>query len=172
MKYLKRSAAKKVKAPLGQICSEIDPRSLVEEIKDAGNCLAAELYTATVFHLMRVAEMGLRILAWDRRVILKRKAPIHLQQWGDIFRGLEEAESKIQQYPKTEARESQFEFYHGALVELRAFKNLYRDRTMHVRACYDQYQAQSALVHVSAFMRVLAGKISETKRTPLIWKKV
>src|SRR5208282_5491043 len=34
-----------------------------DDIKDAGNCYAASLYTACVFHLMRVAELGLRAIA-------------------------------------------------------------------------------------------------------------
>jgi hypothetical protein len=33
------------------------------DIRDAGNCLAAGLNTAAVFHLMRVVELGLRALA-------------------------------------------------------------------------------------------------------------
>jgi hypothetical protein len=37
------------------------------EIKAAGNCLAADLHTAAVFHLMRVAEHGLHALAIHRK---------------------------------------------------------------------------------------------------------
>src|SRR5229473_6950447 len=36
---------------------------LREDIKDAGNCFAAALYTACVFHLMRIAEYGMRRIA-------------------------------------------------------------------------------------------------------------
>ena len=42
-----------------------------QDIKESGNCLAAELHTAAVFHLMRVAEHGLRKLARRLRVKLK-----------------------------------------------------------------------------------------------------
>src|SRR5208282_2687692 len=37
-------------------------KSARTEIKDAGNCLAADLNTAAVFHLMRASEFGLRAL--------------------------------------------------------------------------------------------------------------
>ena len=141
------------------------------DIKESGNCLAVGCSTAAVFHLMRVAELGLRTLAWDRRIKFRKDSPLELKQWGDIFKGLEDAEKQLQSFPKTKARESQFEFYHGALVEFRAFKNLYRDRNAHARRVYDEYEARSALEHVSSFMRILATKISEKKRTPLIWRK-
>ena len=141
------------------------------DIMEAGICYAFDRSTACVFHLMRVAEIGLRALASDRRIKFKKKAPLELREWDDILKGLEDAEKAIQGYPKTKARESQYAFYHGAMVELRAFKNLYRNRTMHGREIYDSDQAHSALVHVSKFMDVLAATISENKRTPMIWKK-
>jgi hypothetical protein len=40
------------------------------EIRDSGNCIAVGLDTAAVFHLMRVAEFGLRALAKKLRVQL------------------------------------------------------------------------------------------------------
>jgi hypothetical protein len=43
------------------------------EIKDAGNCLAADLGTAAVFHLMRTAEFGMRALAQERHVKIKNR---------------------------------------------------------------------------------------------------
>jgi hypothetical protein len=89
-----------------------------QDIKDAGNCLALDLSTAAVFHLMQVAEHGLRTLAWDRRVRVT-KGPIQLTNWEDIIKELENTEKAIQSYPKTLAREAQFEFYHGAMMELK-----------------------------------------------------
>lgn len=145
--------------------------SIKMDIKDASNCYAVGQYTACVFHLMRVAEIGLRTLAWDRRIKFKKKSPLELKEWREIFDGLEKEEERIKNLPKTIGREAQFEFYHGAMIELRAFKNLYRDRTMHGRSFYDQYQATSAMIHVSSFMKVLSNKLSETKRTLLNWRK-
>jgi hypothetical protein len=142
-----------------------------DDIKAAGNCIAADCNTAAVFHLMRAAEIGLRTLAWDRRVKFAKKSPLVLKQWGEIFQKLEKAETDIQSFPKTLARESQLEFYHGALVQFRAFKNLYRDRTDHARRHYDRYEAEKAFGQVADFMTILATHISEKKRTPIIWKK-
>ena len=140
------------------------------EIAEAGNCLAVEANTAAVFHLMRAAEFGLRALARDRRVALPRRAVLDLATWETIIKELEDAELAIQGYPRTLTRELQFEFYHGAMMEFKRFKNKFRNGIMHTRDEYDRTDALSALTHTKAFMGILASRISETKRTPLIWK--
>jgi hypothetical protein len=140
------------------------------DMREAGNCLAVEANTAAVFHLMRVAEYGLRALAHDRRVRLPKNSSLQLATWEEIIKKLEDAVSAIQGYPRTLAREAQFEFYHGAMIEFRGFKNKFRNRVMHARDEYDRDDAHSAFTHVRAFMNTLASRITETKRTPLKWK--
>jgi hypothetical protein len=140
------------------------------DIRAAGNCLAAECPTAGVFHLMRAAEHGLRSLARDRRSELPRRTALDLATWEEIIRQLEAAESAIQNYPKTLAREAQFDFYHGAMMEFKRFKNKFRNSIMHTRDTYDRDEAHRAFVHVRDFMKTLASRISERKRTPVIWK--
>ncbi len=110
------------------------------DIQEAGNCLAADCSTAAVFHLMRVAEYGLRALANDRRVTVP-KGILELATWEDILRELENAEAAIQRYPKTLAREAQFDFYHGANMEFKRFKNKFRNQIMHTRDSYDDGEA-------------------------------
>jgi hypothetical protein len=144
-----------------------------KDIQESGNCLACERATACIFHLMRAAEIALRVLAWDRRVTFVKRphVPIQLRQWDDILKELDSAERKIEGYKQSFAREAQLAFYHGAMIEFRAFKNLYRHRTAHARENYDIDRARSAMTHVSGFMKILASKISESKRTPTVWKK-
>ena len=140
------------------------------DIREAGNCLAADCNTAAVFHLMRVAEHGLRALAFDRRINLPKGKPIDLATWEDLLKKLEDSENAIQGYAKTSAREAQFEFFHGAMMELKRFKNKFRNRVMHTRDSYDAHEAMSAFDHVKAFMEILSSRISERTRTPIIWK--
>lgn len=144
--------------------------SAVYDIREAGNCLAMDRNTATVFHLMRAAEYGLRALARDRRITLPKNGVLDLASWEEIIKKLEDAELAIQKYPKTVARESQYLFYHGAMMEFRRFKNSFRNRVMHTREEYDANQAMSAFVHVRSFFQILAARISETTRTPIIWR--
>ena len=141
-----------------------------DDIREAGNCLAADCSTAAVFHLMRVAEHGLRALAYDRRITLPKDKPIDLATWEDLLKELEKAEDTIRNFPKTEAREAQFDFFHGAMMELKRFKNKFRNRAAHTRESFDRNEAMSAFTHVKAFMQILASRISATKRTPVIWK--
>jgi hypothetical protein len=87
-----------------------------------------------------------------------------------MLRELEKEESAIQGYPKTLAREAQYEFVHGAMMQFRRFKNVFRNRVMHAREEFGRTQALGVLENVRDFMQVLASRISETKRTPKIWK--
>jgi len=145
--------------------------SAAHDIQEAGNCLAVECNTASVFHLMRVAEYGMRTLAWDRRVKIP-KGPIEFATWEEIIRELEKAEAAIMQYPKGAVREAQLNFYHGAMMELRAFKNAFRNQVMHTRSVYSNKDAIAIYEHVEHFMFILAGHISENKRNSIIWKKL
>jgi hypothetical protein len=146
--------------------------SAMSDIRNAGRCYAADLNTTCVFfHLMRVAEVGLRALAWDRRVNIPKNRVIELATWEDIIKELEKAEHAIQGYKKTFAREAQLEFFHSAIMEFRRFKNVWRNRVMHAREEYDEHQALSVLNRVHEFMRILAMFISANKRTPMVWKK-
>lgn len=144
--------------------------SAAEDIRSTGNCLAAECPTAAVFHAMRTAEHGLRALAYDRHVLLPRHRPIVLATWEEVLRELQSAESEIQNYPKTLAREAQYEFFHDALLQVRAFKNAFRNQVMHTRKTYDRGQALRVVEQVRDFMQGLARHISENKRTPRQWR--
>jgi hypothetical protein len=142
--------------------------SAVEDIRMAGNCLATECCTACVFHLMRAVEHAIRALANDRRAAVP-KVPIELATWEQMFIELEKAETAIQQFAKALARDEQLKFYHGAMMELRAFKNYFRNAVRHTKDEYDRDQAKSATSHVGKFMEILSGKISEQTQTPVIW---
>jgi hypothetical protein len=63
-----------------------------DEIKAAGNCLAMDLNTAAVFHLMRAAEIGMRALAVSLGVKLTHKGkrkPIEHGGWNEIIEKIE-----------------------------------------------------------------------------------
>ena len=55
-------------------------------MKNAGNCRAADLNAAAIFYLMRVAELGLKIVA--RKLRIKTKHEIDLADWGEILKGI------------------------------------------------------------------------------------
>ncbi len=147
--------------------------SVRSEIMAASNSLAADLGTAAVFHLMRIAERGMRVLAWDRRVSVVRNKPLELQQWKDILDGIQVETDKITNWPNTLglAKTQAEEFYNGAMAEFRGFKDAWRNHAMHDRRSYNFDEAKGVMAHVKRFMQVLATQISESKRTPVRWGK-
>ncbi len=97
-----------------------------EDIKNAGNCLAVELPTAAVFHLMCVVEWGLRAFAVDLGLLeisVGRKnnktKPIEYAQWEQILNQLpEKIRAKIDSISEWSQKQKAQEFYHPAKLEI------------------------------------------------------
>jgi len=157
----------------GEPVSKAFPKAIYDMCQ-AGNCFAVDANTATIFHLMRVAEHGLRALAYDRRIKVPKK-PFDLATWDEIIRKLEGAEEDIRNYPTSHAREAQYRFYHGAMMDARSFKNIWRNPYMHTRAGLneddDRREAERIMARVREFMQILATVFAKRKRTPNIWKR-
>lgn len=160
-----------------------------QDIKEAGNCLAADLHTAAVFHLMRAAEIGMRTLAKHLGAKVKKtqkakkeercpqcKAviraaiaakskilPLDYAMWEEVLSALEKKIESIQNSPKGRRRTIQYEFYHGLIIELNAFKDLWRNEVSHCRGRFGEPEAMQVYPHVKNFMQTLASKISKPK---------
>ena len=146
-------------ALFGEAVNKAFPSAKIE-IMNVGNCLAADLNTAAIFHLMRVTEIGLRALARNLKVKIK-KMPLEYADWGKI---IPEIEEKIKlKKPKSRGKKQSetLEFYHGAIGEFNAFKDIWRNNVMHTRGSYDEKEAVRVFNHVRGFMQRLAAKISE-----------
>lgn len=139
-----------------------------EEITAAGSCLACEFYTATIFHLMRTAEVGLRCLARDRRVKVPKK-PLEYAEWHHIIEGLDKKIKPLANKKRGPKKDAALDFYRGSIGELEAFKQIWRNQVMHTRGTYDKYQALSAMHHVKSFMQRLSVRISEDRKKPVAW---
>jgi hypothetical protein len=124
------------------------------EIKDAGNCLAADLPNAAIFHLMRVAELGLRGLARRLRVSL----PFHIEYatWGEVVRAINGRLDTLKN--KTAAQDRKAKFYGGLVLDIRVFSYLWRNPIMHTREWYVDHDAEKAFDSVRDFMQQLGAK--------------
>ena len=91
------------------------------DIRDAGNCFALGLSTSAVFHLMRVAEYGLRALARKARVRIK-KTPLEWAEWRVIIDAIKKKADAMALKPRGPRRESLLEFYRGSIAEFEASK--------------------------------------------------
>ena len=146
--------------------------SIENDLKQAGNCLAFGCNTAAVFHLMRVAEVGLWELGRDRQIPVAGAGKIEFTEWGVIIKELEHAVKAIQQWENCSEKEEAHKFYNHSLEELRAFNDGWRRHASHARPFMIPTTDAEGLAlwgHVERFMRTLATEISEGGYTKMIW---
>jgi hypothetical protein len=140
--------------------------SAKDEIQAAGNCLAMDLNTAAVFHMMRAAEFGLRALALNLKVKLKRK-PIEHGGWNEL---IEQIEKKIlirrKKYDASREKNKKeleyLKFCRMMADELFIFKEIWRNNTMHSISSYNESEAKGLFDRVRDFMQRLSKQVSET----------
>ena len=137
--------------------------SAAHDLEEAGKCLALDRSTACVFHLMRIMELGLRLLSEslnDPRLDPKRNP-----SWDTILKKCREELDKPlhERAPEWRADEP---FFSGAAARLLAVKDAWRNPTMHVgNSKYTEGEALDVFNHVAAFMRHLATKLKEEPAT-------
>ena len=167
---------KKAKPILGERVVAAFPSAYMD-IVEAGRCLALNRNNAAIYHLMQVAEIGLRVLAWDRRVEVKRNKgkiiPLGYAQWGEMIGALENKKKEIDHWPRPKAvKEAAVRFYTHAILEVDSFNEIYRKHISHARnKLYETDVAISCWGHVRRFMETLAERMSEDNRSPLVWSK-
>jgi hypothetical protein len=130
------------------------------DIKEAGNCLASELYTAAVFHLMRTAEFGLRSLARKTRVSVKHKGkpqPVDTATWEKVIAAIKSklAASHTMRFGAT--RSEKIKLYSDLADRCSFIKDLWRNDVMHTRVSYEYHDAMGAFERVKGFMQLLCN---------------
>jgi len=142
--------------------------SAKEDIHAAVDCYALQQNTASVFHSMRIAELGLRAFAWSQGIkgIGKKTKPkpIEWANWLDIIKELEAIQLKLRNMPAGPKKDTETAFFSGALADMNAFKDEFRNMgnmVMHVRVSYDEFQSARALNRVREFMNRLSDRMDE-----------
>jgi hypothetical protein len=122
--------------------------------------------TACVFHMMRIAELGMRALAHERQISFK-KHPLEWADWENIIDQIDaNAKAATTTMSRGPERDAARAFYTSAVAQLRAFKET-RNRVMHTRGSFDELDAQRAINQVREFMNGLSAKIGEKTRRPI-----
>lgn len=146
------------KAPLFGANVDIKFVSASFELDESAKCLALGRPTASVFHLMRIMEIGIRATA--RCLQTPDPTKPAERNWGyilgEIRRGIEA------KWPGTADRMSG----DGALFEelqasLSAVRNPWRNATMHIEKTYTDDEAEHIFVAVRGFMMKLASRCDE-----------
>jgi hypothetical protein len=133
-----------------------------KELVSSGDCLAAGFYTASVFHAMRAAEIGVRVLANKMEVTFPDK-PIELAEWQNI---LDQCDSKIvalKSMKRGAEKDEALNFYSQAAVQFRYFKDSWRVRVTHARETFEENKAIKIFDHTLDFFDVLATRLKEPK---------
>lgn len=131
-----------------------------QELSEAGRCFAMASYTASVFHSMRAAEIGMRALGAALNVTFPDK-PTDMAEWHQILDQAEKNIKSIGQQPRSQQRASDQEFYSQAASQFRFFKDGWRVRVAHAHASYNEQEALRVLEHVRDFLGGLSPRLAE-----------
>jgi len=138
-------------------------KSARDDIKAAGNCIAADLHDAAVFHLLRVVEIGLRELGRNLGIKKIAKAPLDYAGWQKVVNEIDgKLSSKIPK-ARSSKQSAALKFKHDLLADFKAFE-VSRNEIMHGRGHYNGPEAIGLFDRVREFMQRLANAIS--KPTP------
>lgn len=131
-------------------------RSCVEGIRRAGTCYALEQPEACVYHLMRVLERSLGVLAG------KLGVPFDHGTWHQIIEQLEAEIRKMTASTFGPDWKDKQKFYNRAANQFMFFKDAWRNHVMHGHEAFDEGKAFSVYTSVKGFMQALAeGGLTE-----------
>jgi hypothetical protein len=129
-----------------------------EDIEEAGKSYGTSRNTACVFHLMRVVEVGLSVLAQH----------FHLSDeqinWEAIVNHIQDKIQEIDNLPKDltpEIWQSDHRFYSEMAIHLGNLRDTYCLYAMHIHEHYDEIGALAIYNHASSFMKNLGTGLSE-----------
>lgn len=132
------------------------------DISSAGNCIACGLYTASVFHLMRVAEFGLRKIAKRLHVKLAdrgKSITVEYATWDKVITACTNKITETRKKPVGKKKEELLVFYSDAGQHCLFMKDIWRNNISHTRQPYNEPEAIAVLERVRDFMRFLAVNV-------------
>jgi hypothetical protein len=141
-----------------------------EDSQRAIDCYALEQNTACVFHLMRVAEFGLRSLAKTVRVKITHKGqfcPIEYGEWVQVITAIKNRIDAVRKLATGTKRQLRLEFYSDAADHCTFMKDIWRNNISHARKPYNETDALAVLERVRDFMKFLAVHQADPQVTKL-----
>ncbi len=134
------------------------PKEGAFEIDEAAKCLGLARPTASVFHLMRTMEVGIKALS--RCLNIPDPIKPAERNWGKMLGNIKS--ELAQRWPNSADRgHGDGQFFESLYGLLEGVKNPWRNATMHVENKYTDDEAEHILFAVRAFMRKLASRCDE-----------
>jgi len=125
----------------------------ISDIENAGNCLALQQPTASVFHLMRVMENGVQRFGTKLKVKINPKT----ETWSKI---MDHVNKEINNLPgKTEAEKRRRMRYASAATYVNHVRLAWRNEVMHPKETYTREEAHDVFNASKAFMTYLADLV-------------
>jgi hypothetical protein len=129
------------------------------DIAEAGKCLALDRATATVFHLMRVMEVGVRASA--RCLGIPDPIKDADRNWGAVLRKIsDERTRRSTQKPKVWNSDDE-ELFAEIYALLDAVRSVWRNPTMHIEQKYAPEEAELIYVATRSFIKKIASRADE-----------
>jgi len=132
------------------------------DVRDAIDAYALGLGTSCVFHLMRVAEKGLRRLAGKAGVKLTHKGkpmPLQFGDWDKVITGISNKISAARTKPLGPKRQEKLQFYSDAADHCLYMKDIWRNEISHTRREYNDAEALGVINRVKDFMELLVKNL-------------
>lgn len=159
-------------ADFGQSVAEAFPSALLD-ISEANTCFALERYIASILHTVRATEVVLHALAKEREVEFPN-GPLPWQEWQPILTKIDKSVSgEAENMTKGPQKDAFLHFYRGAIGELQALKDVYRNTMMHTRPKKKppgESEVRDALVVARGLFQRVSERLTE-KGKPINWKK-
>ena len=125
------------------------------DIQEAGKCIALERFTASVFHSMRIMEIGLEALSRSLGLDIA-------SNWNNALNQIEkEVRNRNGHTHGPDWRDRDEAFYSEAVTHFRVVKNAWRNHTMHKRETFDHARANAVFQSTASFMQHLARRLNE-----------
>lgn len=134
--------------------------SAVQNIADAGNCMATGLNTAAVFHLMCVLDVGIK--AANKHLKTNIRNPDE-HDWAPLLNAINKKLETSHQKARSKKKRADLEFYTSLVAELRALKEVHRNQISHAKRRYNESEALGVFARVKDFMERLSSRVSEQR---------
>ncbi len=139
------------KPQFGEQVADKFPKAITD-IQEAGKCFATARYTACVFHLMRVMEIGVQQLGNTLGVPDPEE-----KEWQKILNDVNGAIKRLgnPSTPITPAQKERRDEYAQAAVYLENVKNAWRNNVMHPKDTYTEEEAAEVFRTTKVYMKYL-----------------
>jgi hypothetical protein len=127
---------------------------MTADIVDAGWCLGAERWTAAVYHLIGVVELGIKEVGKHFSI---PSGDLEYKDWTRLSNLIE---PKIKAMPFITAKDKQDkEAFLAILTHFHGVRGAWRNPTMHSRFRFNQEEAESIFTNVKTFVQIVAMKL-------------